>query len=329
MKSFRRIPIVICLVTLVNSLMAQTAPSLRNSSFWQAGNSYRMATATEASGNAVSVGSAGANRTWNLSSLVLDSEYEENLIAKAGTAFAANFPNANLATDDGDGCFSYYKVAPNGVFFQGYRCDANNYMTTTGDGLPELALGLSFNQTSTGSSTITNRDDFNLVPQTQTISYSITYDAWGSLTLPGNRVFSQVARQEISYTDGTDTDFYYVFVNTVNGELIAWYDDTFEEWEYSITADPGATSRPEPWTHAPARVYPNPVQDVLTVEVPGLGNSQIVELAMINLMGQMLVCESQPAADVLHLPVTELATGLYHLRIRTGNQETFVKVVKQ
>src|SRR5258708_2319670 len=59
----------------------------------------------------MSPGNAGANQTWDLSTLVAGTTTTVTAVATAATPYATSFPNANLATYDGNTTYGYYKTS--------------------------------------------------------------------------------------------------------------------------------------------------------------------------------------------------------------------------
>ena len=80
----------------------------------------------------------------------------------------------------------------------------------------------------------------------------------------------------------------------------------------------------------PLLVYPNPVNDAVTIELPNIPN-QVVTVRLFNTQGQLL--RDQKIASEHHLIVLNqldaLPTGLYHLLIETDSGRHFAKFSKK
>lgn len=74
------------------------------------------------------------------------------------------------------------------------------------------------------------------------------------------------------------------------------------------------------------RVYPNPVKDILTIEVPQTHSETSVEL--YNLLGQKIM-EYNPVNNTEHIDVSGLAQGVYLLTIRQNGINKTVKIKKK
>ncbi len=64
--------------------------------------------------------------------------------------------------------------------------------------------------------------------------------------------------------------------------------------------------------------YPNPVSDVLIVDVTGF-SGKVNSVKLYNLNGQELVSRQPGNNEKLSIPVQQLATGIYYIRIATDN----------
>ncbi|MCX7650348.1 MAG: T9SS type A sorting domain-containing protein [Flavobacteriales bacterium] len=79
------------------------------------------------------------------------------------------------------------------------------------------------------------------------------------------------------------------------------------------------------------RIYPNPVLDDLIIESAGLGDYRIA-LSIEDIQGRFTgIAESWQAvgAQVRHVDVSSLPPGVYLLRLKTGDREQTLKIVKQ
>jgi alpha-tubulin suppressor-like RCC1 family protein len=72
------------------------------------------------------------------------------------------------------------------------------------------------------------------------------------------------------------------------------------------------------------KVYPNPMNEVLTVS----GDHEIVSLAVYNLLGQEVIVKSVNAHETV-LDVSKLPTGTYLVKINAANTVNTIKVFKQ
>ncbi|GAB2854321.1 T9SS type A sorting domain-containing protein [Hymenobacter ruber] len=83
-------------------------------------------------------------------------------------------------------------------------------------------------------------------------------------------------------------------------------------------------------TAAGVSVYPNPAHESFTVRVPAVANATSVQAELLNALGQVVRRQSAalPAAGAsLLIPTTDLATGVYTLRLRAGDASLVKRVV--
>ncbi|MBD2722826.1 fibronectin type III domain-containing protein [Hymenobacter armeniacus] len=81
---------------------------------------------------------------------------------------------------------------------------------------------------------------------------------------------------------------------------------------------------------AQVSVYPNPAHENFTVLVPAVANATSVQAELLNALGQVVRTQSAalPAAGArFTVPTAELATGVYTLRLKAGNDVLTKRVV--
>jgi hypothetical protein len=77
-------------------------------------------------------------------------------------------------------------------------------------------------------------------------------------------------------------------------------------------------------------VYPNPAHESFTVQVPAVASAKSVQAELLNALGQVVRKQSAalPAAGTqFTVPTTDLATGVYTLRLRAGDAVLTKRVV--
>ena len=182
-------------------------------------------------GSTITPGNAGANQTWDFSSLqIMDWDYTE-FISPAGTPYTAMYPNANLCFEE-DGEFYYVNKSTSGVELVGVDNFPLNMLIAP---LP-LTYGLIY---SDGPNTIMDSSMVNMfIPdslallissfQAQkvdsiniqvTLTNDFNVDAWGDITIPmGTYSSLRVNAQEV-----TVTSFSAYCTDTLFGTGNGWY----------------------------------------------------------------------------------------------------------
>ena len=79
-----------------------------------------------------------------------------------------------------------------------------------------------------------------------------------------------------------------------------------------------------------ARLYPNPVKDVMSIEIP-LTQANPIDLELFSLAGSRVWSEDRegnPGMNKVELDLSEMVPGIYFLNIRTGQAQKQIKVIK-
>lgn len=76
------------------------------------------------------------------------------------------------------------------------------------------------------------------------------------------------------------------------------------------------------------RLFPNPVGDLLSVELPEL-KSNIVQIELLSLEGRVLYTESANSQSVFTMNISTLKQGLYFCRIFNGDKVFTQKFIKK
>lgn len=115
---------------------------------------------------------------------------------------------------------------------------------------------------------------------------------------------------------------YYVHVRTKCNSIYnesPWATAQFKTWPLGVNAVASSTIG--------IAAYPNPVADVLTVEIGGaIGSKAVVQLTDIT--GKVLALQ-QVKANTVSLSVNDLPSGVYLLKYVDGDRNEMIKVTKQ
>jgi len=77
--------------------------------------------------------------------------------------------------------------------------------------------------------------------------------------------------------------------------------------------------------HVSFKLYPNPVSDILNIS---LGNEEITEISVINLLGQKVLSTKGGTGNIT-MDVSQLEAGTYIVQISTGSGKSSMKIIKQ
>lgn len=281
-----------------------------------------------------SLGSAGANQTWNMASLLVNSTDTVRFVDPAGTANAADFPSANLAIDQASlGGTAYLLSSPSGLDLQGLVGDLLGTGTplvihqTPASRIAQFPFTYqnSFSNTSTIDVTV-DASSFGIAfvdsARIKRISMrDLTADGYGTLILPAGTNSNVLRVKEVN--DQNDSLWIHSFLGWSLFQDTVYTDSTFTWWNNSkgyylaqatysggelVTLnyqDPVIVGRAEP-TSAAFAVYPNPVQDRLYIDTDGKSYS----LQISDLQGRVVYLQRLmgPQAE---LSVGQLPRGYY------------------
>ncbi len=252
----------------------------------------------------ITPGSAGANQTWDYSSIVYDSStyYFENIgYAALSQAMKDTFPTGNIA--------SQYVLNGSTVAKLVFRLDANALvylgLNTTKFATPDTQLVFPHNYLETHEGTF--------------------YDAYGTLITPFG-TFSDVVRlREIS---GGKYKYDYYKFDPIEIILMEYLVDTVTQVvSGKIFLDTSATvtgifDEVQPIENC--SIYPNPSNGYISIELAACKNATA---EIFNLEGQrlqsILLQSSKTAIKIDHLP-----NGVYFIKIKSPQGVTVKKLVK-
>ncbi|HZG01260.1 MAG TPA: T9SS type A sorting domain-containing protein [Chitinophagales bacterium] len=165
----------------------------------------------------INAGPSGANQTWTYTLTPTGAPFTQTYVSPASTPYAAQYPNATLATSDGMGSYSYQSFTSTELSFWGLYTPA--YDLTYTDPMVYFTLPMSYTDTYT--------DDFEgsytygggAITAERSGTHTVTYDAYGTLVLNG-QTFSNVLRLHSHETYLDETTF-----STTNTEVntYSWY----------------------------------------------------------------------------------------------------------
>jgi hypothetical protein len=268
-------------------------------------------------------GSAGANQTWNLSTMT-GTAATNTIVASSSTTYSASFPNANVATSTA-GAQVYYKTSATAWQFYGVQQGTLTMAYSNPEDLMRFPFTYTNNYTDSWSTTFTNSG----VTFYRTGADSITADGYGTLTTPAG-TFGGVLRVHIvqNYQDST------TFGNIIyrNDEYM-WYLNNNHypiATVYTLTTSGNPASSGSYMTNvavgieeqaaelASCKLFPNPVSNVVNLSLT-LDAPQQVEIKLFNSLGSQVgspvVAESTAGSNTYHLNTTGFPEGIYFAQV--------------
>jgi hypothetical protein len=269
-------------------------------------------------------------------------------LAAASTPFAAEFPGATIALyaqlDIGFDLYAF-------LSFAGGHTEHGEYLIDDGDEYPGVNTDpLTFfttplTATSSGTDTYQSLDDY-IGGGTTTITgtHAWTVDGYGTLILP-NATYTDVLRIRAVQEEELVLD--------VGGTTIEFEASRTEWWwvkagiplpllVFSIETDDfgteiGATAAMVSFngatgigdlTELPMRVYPNPVRDMVTMELEASGT---VHYRVLDALGREVLHGSVAAGGTLRhsIDIAAMNTGVYQLEVRSQQGVSTARLVKE
>lgn len=302
------------------------------------GNSY-----TQFSGAYLSPGNAGANQTWDLSSLVQESSTTSEYVTPASTGFGSAFPNTNIASSVPDAeLYGFYNAASDGLYFAGTRIGGGFFDLTYTNTDRQLALPCSFNTSWTDQWSAA----VNFFGATGTRSGTTTglADGFGTLITPFG-TFTNVLRVKLNQNFNDNLGA----LGTINytQEIYLYYKPgvriplaSLSTTVTTAAGQPSETETSSTWldastvgigenaTHAIGmELFPNPAND--RVNITFGAPSGDLQVQLIDGNGRVVLHEQllqQPMGiNQVDLPLGSITAGVYLLRITAANGDQGVK----
>lgn len=311
--------IYLSILTGLAGIAAIAQPTL-NISAWGAGTTFGLYGDLSGSITMPSTGNAGANQTWDFSTLSLTKVADYTFKPSSATPHAADFPSSSMAAEivfnvagSTFTLYGYFEVTTDGMVTHGQRSSFAGDEDYT---IPELVipLGVAFNQTKNS----TYQEVGGSV-----ISKSFKYDAYGTITVGGSTTPNAI-RFEV--TD--DGDIAYEWYNSSNGLPILTVDQGGVDPQYF--SDAVVSNVSENVKNTSLNVYPNPVVNQAKISFE-INAPEQMEVVLLDMTGkQVLEIANRNFSAGIHtlsFANQNLQNGVYFVNIKSGNQNITKRVV--
>lgn len=200
---------------LLSVCFAKSQPTITSANLPVIGDVY----VSQNASTVPSEGSAGANQTWDFSTLTPNgAQTSQTFVSPASTPYAGTFPFSNLASTDGSGAYAYYLSSASDLQVVGAAIPILQYPFT--DYQKYFVYPCTYNTTfndNTSANWI-----LNTVPTARTGSVSFKADGYGTLKLPSGVIANTL---RVKYVEDL-TDVFTIGVTfTINYHytIYAWY----------------------------------------------------------------------------------------------------------
>lgn len=260
----------------------------------------------------VSAGNAGANQTWNFSTLTsLPDTTTEWMVLPSSTTNGSLFPTANQVEKYSDGRFVYVTKTANENYLVGFIDTTSSYPATH---YPNPMLfakrPLNYGTIVTDTFTITGSSALGIV--------TINPDAYGTLILP-NGTHNNVLRVKITEVHPWFNFIVYVWFDGINTSALLKIDNQ-PNVEYLLSETVGIT---EISKQRGFNFYPNPATKQISFESEDAG-----ELLITNNLGQVVLQISIKGKQT-NISTEKLEHGIYHLIFETKKHKATSELIIQ
>lgn len=287
----------------------------------------------------VNPGDSGANKTWDLSSMVTGQVSSYNTVAASSTASGSAFPNANIALGSAGG-YAYYNQSSSSVQFLGISNTSFNIAYYNPEDFLRFPCNYNDSYTDTwGSNFVSGGTAFYRTGFTD-----VKVDGYGTLLLPGSITHNNVLRvrfhqvyQDSSLFQGipniieyeSETYMWYVAGVPAQVASVNRFESSGGPVQTSglylgniVSSVPLVTAKNE-WN-----VYPNPVSgDWVTVYFEAEGPFDF-EARLVGMDGRQLSSATYTTTagnNALQVALPDLSNGIYQLQLFIDNKQVGAK----
>jgi hypothetical protein len=292
-------------------------------------------------------GPGGNNVTWNFANPGFSStQWTYTAMNAASAPMATDFPAATMALfAELDQDFTLHAFFD----FNGGFTDHGEHVSDGVDGIssvntdPMTFFTTPLTTASIGSDTYGSTEDFVGFPATLVGTHNWTVDGYGTLILP-NATYTNVLRIHAQQVETLTVDLGAPFELVTSREEWWWvkagiplpllvFSIESDEFETEIGATAamvsfnGATGIGD-LTELPMRVYPNPVRDMVTMELEASG---MVHYRVLDALGREALQGSIASGGTLRhsIDIAALSTGVYQLEVRSQHGSGTARLVKE
>lgn len=296
---------------------------------------------TNNTGNYTNPGSAGANQTWNLSSIGTGTAQPCNIVSTSSTPNGSQFSSASLAssyTTTSSGTYQYYKTSSSALQNDGISITSSSTTINFIYSNPEDFLHFPF----TYNNTFTDPWACTFVNGGYTYyrngNTSVTADGYGTLTTPAG-TFSGVTRLHFVqiYKDSANIGGFDYILNYHNEEYM-WYLNNNHSTIATVSSFTGTSTFTTSITQTgsymsnvvsrienpssyilSSNLFPNPATSSTHLTV-SLTEAKAVDVKLFNALGaevgKIVHTEGMPGTNDITLDISSFPDGIYFAEIR-------------
>ncbi len=285
----------------------------------------------------VSVGSSGANVTWDFSSISSTGTQTTNWVAPSSTPYSSSFSSANLANSDPSGNYYYFSATSTDYSSCGGASSAGQVIAYS-DFEKQLVYPMTYNTSFTDAFAATYTASSMLINREGTINGIA--DAYGTLILPYGTITDVLRVKLEEYYDdlymGTpmveyETEVYVWYKAGIHHPILSH--TTFvmngNTTIYGTYIDASHVGIENNAKNLGLNIYPNPSSGLFTVELSANNENALFEVVDIygKTVYQIEYTNTAFVKDIIDL--STLSKGVYIVRVTTNDYQETKRILIQ
>lgn len=274
-----------------------------------------------ASPTGFSAGLAGANQTWNYSTLALTLLGASTNATVATAPFSSSFPAANLyvkiAANGGNDAFAFYNSSSSKLELLGYSNNSSVLVNFSPN--PQTIYNFPFTYNLVVNDTYSTTFD----PTTNN-PFTVTYDAHGTLITPLG-IYNNVIRSK--KLDGINPDYTWFTANPYQIIMTANFGSSGAT---SVRVfNPNNLSSNQNQLTKKLEIYPNPTNGNFTIKNIDLSNNNHF-VNVYDVFGNQIINNQKINSNSENINLSNVASGLYFVKINDFNGQVLTsdKIIK-
>jgi hypothetical protein len=258
-------------------------------------------------------GTPGINKTWDFSNLELVSVGTSATTLPTGTPSATLFSSANFcsaATGDFAGTYVYFKHDAQKMELLGETYVGIGVINYNSNPKTYVEFPYTYNKVVS--------DTYKAGPDDETISFTTTYDAYGTLVLPFG-TYHNVVRQKIVENGQTD----YVWFNV--NPFFPIIRTSFVDGAMGILKNDAALASDPFDGNRTFGVFPNPASGIFQIN---LDNGNQAQIDVYDVVGK-LVASQKASGQSTTVDIQNCSAGIYFVKVTANNQAAVQKIIKK
>lgn len=295
--------------------------------------------------NYANPGNSGANQTWNLTSLTPTATANYSSSNPSSTPYASSFTSSNFSMNNSTGLYAFYNAGSSSLQNTGNASPSGTTSVVMSYSNPEDMLHFPFNMNNSYTDTWAANFVSNGINFARTGSTSVTYDGYGTLSLP-NGTYNNVVRVHFVQTF-QDVYTFASMTNTItysNDEYLWYLNGNHQPIAavYTATNSVNGTSQQGLYLNviqsgvkeldnfaSSVLAFPNPASNEINFSFQQ--DLQINQIELCDLSGKVVYSESinpfKISNNVHTINLNNYNDGMYFVKFRSNDGSVEIKKI--